>query len=92
MAATHTDTITEEGDEKVVRFPGGVPLSRGEVTYEIKPSGELVLKQVSEQARAKRQADWIAFLDEIAARPPDPDFMKERPMNRLPIERDLWPR
>jgi hypothetical protein len=91
MAAIHTATITEEGDEKILRLPAGVPLEAGEVTYEIRSTGELVLKQLSEEARARRQAVWIDFLDRIAARGPDTDFMNERPMNRIPFERDLWP-
>jgi hypothetical protein len=91
MAASHPAFITEEGDEKLVHLPASVPLKAGPVGYQIEPSGKLVLIQLPEEERARRQAAWIAFLDEIESRPPDPEFMMERPMNVPPLDRNLFP-
>ncbi len=88
MAAAHTATVTEEGDEKVVRFPKEVALNPGCVSYEVKADGTLELKPFNSE---ERQRAWIELLKAVAAREPDPDFMTERPMNRLPVERNLFP-
>ncbi len=86
--AAQIATVTQEGEEIVVRFPQDVPIQVGSVSYRIGARGEVVLAPVS---TAARQEAWIAFLDRIEARDPDPEFMKERPMNRLPVERNLFP-
>lgn len=88
MAAAPTATITEEGDQEVVRLPREVPLKPGSVSYEVKSDGTLEWKPVENN---ERQRAWTEFLDALAAREPDPEFMAERPMNRLPVERNLFP-
>ena len=87
MAAAHTATITEEGEEKVIRLPREVPLKLGSVSYEVKADGSLELKPSD---GGERQRAWVEFLEAIAAREPDPEFMATRPMNRLPVERNLF--
>ena len=88
MAAAHIATVTEEGDEKVVRLPRKIPLKPRCISYEVRADGTLELKPFNSE---ERQRAWIEFLETIAARKPDPDFMAERPMNRLPVERNLFP-
>ena len=89
MAATHIATVTEEGVDTVVRFSGKVRLPRGPVSVrEIEATGEIVLAPI---APSRELADnWAAFLDHLAQTPRDPEFMKERPMNRPPVDRKLF--
>lgn len=51
--------------------------------YRVEPSGRVVPVELPPEIREKRQAEWLELLDELAALPPDPDFMRERPMNRM---------
>jgi hypothetical protein len=91
MATSHPAFITEEGDEKVVHPSASGAAAAEPLGYRIEPSGKLVLVPLPEDVRARRQAAWIAFLDEIESRPPDPNFMVERPMNVPPEDRNLFP-
>jgi hypothetical protein len=86
--AAHTAIVTEEAGEKIVRLPSDVPLKAGLVSYIIGNQGEIVLTSPEQN---DKQAAWIAWLDHIASTPRDPDFMKERPMNRPPVENKLFP-
>jgi hypothetical protein len=89
MAAAHIATVTEEGVDTVVRFSGKVRLPQGPVSVrEIEGTGEIVLAPI---APSEEKADsWDAFLDHLARTPRDPEFMKERPMNRPPVDRKLF--
>jgi len=89
MATTQTANVTEEGFATVVRFSGKVRLPSGPVSVrEIESTGEIILTPI---ACATQPADsWDAFLDHLAQTPRDPDFMKERPMNRPPVDRKLF--
>jgi hypothetical protein len=89
MATVQTANVTEEGFATVVRFSGKVRLPSGPVSVrEIESTGEIVLAPI---ASAAETADsWDAFLDHLAQTPRDPEFMKDRPMNRPPIDRKLF--
>jgi hypothetical protein len=91
MATSHPAFITEEGAEKVVHPSASGPAAAEPLGYRIEPSGKLVLVPLPEDVRARRQAAWIAFLDHIESTPRDPDFMKERPLNTPPVDRNLFP-
>lgn len=89
MAAAHTATVTEDGEDTIVRISGKINLPKGPVLVrENKSTGEVVL---SSQAAPAREDSWAAFFALIDSREPDPDFMRERPMNRLPVEKNLFP-
>ncbi|HEX9200342.1 MAG TPA: hypothetical protein VF865_12335 [Acidobacteriaceae bacterium] len=89
MAATRTANVTEEGVHTVVRFSGRVRLPRGPVSVrEIEATGEIVLTPISPPS--ERADSWDAFLDHLASTPRDPEFMKERPLNRPPVDRKLF--
>lgn len=85
--STRTAIITSEGDETVVRISGRVRLASGPVAVrEIEATGELVLAPL----RASQPDTWVAFFDRLNRREPDSDFMAERPMNRIPPDKDLF--
>ena len=89
MATAQTANVTEEGFSTVVRFAGRVRLPSGPVSVrEIESTGEIVLAPI---APAVQPADsWDAFFEDMSRRPRDPEFMKERPMNRPPVDRKLF--
>jgi hypothetical protein len=90
MAAAHTAIVTEEGIHTVVRFSGKVSLPYGPVAVrEIEETGEIILTPISPSAQLTDS--WAAFLDHLARTPRDPEFMKDRPLNRPPIDRKLFP-
>jgi len=86
--AAHTAIVTEEAGEKIVHLPSDVPLKPGPVSYTIGNQGEIVL---ASPEQTDKQAAWIAWLDHLDSTPRDPNFMKERPMNRPPVEKNLFP-
>ncbi len=91
MAAAHIANVTIKQDETLVHLPSGIPLQPGPVVYELRPGGEILLKpHPADSAEAKRQA-WVAFLDFLDQSPSDPAFMPDRPLNRLPVDRNLFP-
>jgi hypothetical protein len=93
MAQTHTATITEEGSEKVIRLPAGVPLQPGPVSVEIESNGGVHLKSGPENVANP----WIELMDAMDKLPRDEQWqafvnvMQERPMNQPPVERNLFP-
>jgi hypothetical protein len=89
MSAARTANVTEEGIHTVVRFSGRVRLPQGTVSVrEIDGTGEVVLTPITPPSGP---ADtWDAFLDHLASTPRDPEFMKERPLNRPPVDRKLF--
>ncbi len=95
MAAAHTATITEEGDDTIVRIAGKISLPKGPVLVrEDESTGEVVLSSLAE---AKEPRSWAEFFDRLDQLPRDEHWdnflqiMEERPMNRLPVERNLFP-
>jgi G3E family GTPase len=84
-----TAQITSEGDETVIRLSGHIDLPSGPASVRVtEQAGEVILTPVAEMS--DRHKEWLAFLDELAARPVDEEFMKERPMNRVPVEEDFF--
>jgi hypothetical protein len=89
MAATHIATVSEEGVDTVIRFSGKVRLPQGPVSVrEIESTGEIVLAPIA--PTGEQTGSWAAFLDHLARTPRDPEFMKERPMNRPPVDGKLF--
>ncbi len=94
MAAAHTATIVEDGDDTIVRFAGRVRLPAGPVLVrEDESTGEIILAPVPQSGETN---PWIDFFDAMDAIPRDERWdafvqvMKERPMNRPPVERNLF--
>lgn len=89
MATVQTANVSEEGFATVVRFSGKVRLPSGPVSVrEIESTGEIVLAPIA--SAAQPVDSWDAFLDHLAQTPRDPGFMKDRPMNRPPVDRKLF--
>ncbi len=95
MAAAHTATVTEEGDETIVRIAGKILLPQGPVLVrEDEKTGEIVLSPVP---RLQGSRSWTEFFNRLDQLPHDEHWdqflqvMEERPMNRLPAERNLFP-
>lgn len=85
MAKTMTAKLFRNGASQAVRLPAEfrfegteVFISRDEAT------GNVVL---SERPGA---ADWEEFFRELRAIPDTPEFMAERPMNQIPVEREIF--
>jgi hypothetical protein len=81
--------IGEEVRERDFRIANRVRMTKEPSGYRVEPSGKLVLVDLPEEIVAERQSKWIALLDHIESTPRDPDFMKERPMNQPPVDRNL---
>ncbi len=86
--STRTAFVTSEGDETVVRISGRVRLASGPVAIrEIEATGELILAPLE---TVNPPDTWTSFFARLNQRPGDPRFMSERPMNRIPLEKDLF--
>jgi hypothetical protein len=82
--------IASEGDDTVIRIPGQIDLQPGSISMRLtEQTGEIILTPVAEMS--DRHKKWLSFLDELAARPSDEEFMRERPMNSPPLEKSLFP-
>ena len=95
MAAAHTATVTEEGEDTIVRITGKISLLKGPVLVrENETTGEIVLSPLAEAKEPQSWAEFFRCLDQL---PRDEHWdaflqvMEERPMNRLPVERNLFP-
>lgn len=98
--ATHTAVdvsahVTTEGNETVIRIPGPGHLPSGRVNARANlVTGEMVL---TPEQSSSAPTTWAEFFDHMDAQPRDEHWdefmkvMKERPMNRPPVERDLFP-
>lgn len=90
-----TATVTCEGDDTIIRISGRVRLPQGPILIrEDKHTGELILAPVEPRPV---EGSWAQLFAEFDALPRDEHWdefikvMQERPMNRLPVERDLFP-
>ena len=96
MAAAHTATITEDGGDTIVRIPGKVMLPQGPVLVrENELTGEIVLSPVLKSSEPQSWAEFFERLDRLPRDEHWDEFlqvMEERPMNRPPVERSLFPR
>ena len=89
MAAAPTATVRTDGNDSVIRFEGKISLPEGPVCMRENPhTGEIVLSARLTPSHPESWADLFALID---SREPDPEFMRERPMNRLPVEKNLFP-
>lgn len=94
MAAAHTATVAEDGDDTIVRFSGKVRLPAGPVLVrEDEVTGEVILAPVPP---VQEPNPWIDFFDAMDRIPRDEHWnafiqvMEERPMNRPPMARNLF--
>ena len=89
MAAAHTANarVSTANGEKVVHLPADALLDDGAVSCVVTEDGQVTLSPLTPEARQKA---WIAFLDHLDATPRDPHFMRDRPMNRPPVEQKLF--
>ena len=88
MAAAHTATVITDGNDTLIRIEGKISLPEGPVCLrENLQTGEIVLSSRVTPSRPESWADLFALIE---SRAPDPDFMRERPMNRLPVEKNLF--
>ncbi len=89
-------TVTVEDDRTVIHFGRRLDLPEGEALARFdQKSGDIHLEHAPE--RVTRQQARVAFMDRIAARTPDEHtaafdrIMRERSLNRPPLERNLFP-
>ena len=84
--ADSSKTVASEGEHTLIRIAGQLEIPSGTVLVrQGGRDGEIVITPIA--ARTERHEAWLAFLDELSARPTDTEFMKERPMNRIPAEK-----
>ncbi len=89
MAAAHTAIVTMDGSNTLIRIEGRISLPEGPVCMRENPqTGEIVLSSRIAPSHPESWADFFALID---SREPDPEFMRERPMNRPPLEKKLFP-
>ena len=98
-SSTHFDipaTITVEDGRTVIQFSRRLDLPEGEAIARFdQKSGDIHVEKVS-HPEAQRQA-WVTLLDRIANSTNDVHtaefdrIMRERPLNRPPIEKNLFP-
>ena len=63
MAAAHSATITEEGDQTIVRIPGKVMLSEGPILVrEDEKTGAIILCLVPKSQGPRSWADFLNVL------------------------------
>ena len=91
MAATHTAIITEEAEDFIVRFPKPVHLTSGEAFFAEDPQTGNILLFSTTQTSSKTQDSWLTFLDDMRKKVEDPSFLSQRPGNRIPCDRNLFP-
>ena len=85
MPISHLAEVVRDGDSQVVRIPAEFHLDSE--TVEIRrndETGELILA-----APAKRLT-WDEFFDLVSTLNVPEDYMTDRPMNRLPVERKIF--
>jgi len=85
MSISYLAEVVRDGDSQIVRIPADFHLDSG--TVEIRrndETGELILT-----APAKRRT-WDEFFDLVGRLNVPQDYMSERPMNRLPVERNIF--
>jgi hypothetical protein len=92
--AAHSAIVTNEEDETVIRIQGHVRLPLGPVLVrEVEETGEVILAPVVETSHPN---PWFELFDSLDRQPRDEHWdefskvMRERPINRLPVERNLF--
>lgn len=85
MPETRTAKLFRNGASQAVRLPSDFRFSGDEVYISRDPATGNVVLSDSPGAEA-----WNRFFDLLHSLDIPPDFIAQRPLNRLPIERDLF--
>ncbi|MCE2926178.1 MAG: type II toxin-antitoxin system VapB family antitoxin [Rickettsiales bacterium] len=84
--APDTAKLFWNGKSQAVRLPKAFRLEGDEVI--VRKSGSSVILSPKPKSRTKKKSDWDALLASLPD--VDDDFMKERPLNRIPKPKDIF--